>query len=127
LSEKVQFNYKNTGIIYGSEEKMSMAKGLGNMMRQAQMMQQKMARLQDELASQEVEASAGGGMVVARVTGKQQVVAIKIDPAAVDPEDLDMLQDLVVAAVNEAIKKSQDLVQQEMSKITGGMNIPGLF
>lgn len=104
-----------------------MAKGLGNMMRQAQMMQQKMARLQDELASQEVEASAGGGMVVARVTGKQQVVAIKIDPAAVDPEDLDMLQDLVVAAVNEAIKKSQDLVQQEMSKITGGMNIPGLF
>jgi DNA-binding YbaB/EbfC family protein len=66
-------------------------------------------------------------MVVARVTGKQQVVAIKIDPAAVDPEDLDMLQDLVVAAVNEAIKKSQDLVQQEMSKITGGMNIPGLF
>jgi DNA-binding YbaB/EbfC family protein len=127
LSEKVQFNYKNTGIISGSEEKMSMAKGLGNMMRQAQMMQQKMARLQDELASQEVEASAGGGMVVARVTGKQQVVAIKIDPAAVDPEDLDMLQDLVVAAVNEAIKKSQDLVQQEMSKITGGMNIPGLF
>lgn len=104
-----------------------MAKGLGNMMRQAQMMQQKMARLQEDLAEKEVEASAGGGMVAARVNGKQQLLEIKIDPAAVDPDDVEMLQDLVVAAVNEAIKKSHELAQQEMAKITGGMNIPGLF
>jgi len=104
-----------------------MAKGLGNMMRQAQMMQQKMARLQEELVGKEVEAAAGGGMVSARVNGKQQLLEIKIDPAAVDPDDVEMLQDLVVAAVNEAIKKSQELAQQEMGKITGGMNLPGLF
>lgn len=104
-----------------------MAKGLGNMMRQAQMMQQKMARLQEELAEKEVEASAGGGMVAARVNGKQQLLEIRIEPAAVDPQDVEMLQDLVVAAVNEAIKKSQQLAQEEMGKLTGGMNIPGLF
>lgn len=104
-----------------------MSKGLGNMMRQAQMMQQKMARLQEELAEKEVEASAGGGMVAARVNGKQQLLEIRIEPAAVDPQDVEMLQDLVVAAVNEAIKKSQQLAQEEMGKLTGGMNIPGLF
>ena len=104
-----------------------MSRGLGNIMKQAQLMQQKMARLQDEMAAREVEATAGGGMVTARVNGRQQLLEIKIEPAAVDPEDVEMLQDLVVAAVNEAIKKSQELAQAEMSKITGGMNIPGLF
>jgi len=96
-------------------------------MKQAQLMQQKMARMQEELAQREVEASAGGGMVTAVVNGKQQLISLKIDQGVVDPEDVEMLQDLVVAAVNEAIKKSQDMMQQEMSKITGGMNIPGLF
>lgn len=104
-----------------------MSKGLGNIMKQAQLMQQKMARMQEELAQREVEASAGGGMVTAVVNGKQQLITLKIDQGVVDPEDVEMLQDLVVAAVNEAIKKSQDMMQQEMSKITGGMNIPGLF
>ncbi|MCP3175888.1 MAG: YbaB/EbfC family nucleoid-associated protein [Desulfuromonadales bacterium] len=104
-----------------------MSKGLGNIMKQAQLMQQKMARMQEELAQCEVEASAGGGMVTAVVNGKQQLITLKIDQGVVDPEDVEMLQDLVVAAVNEAIKKSQDMMQQEMSKITGGMNIPGLF
>ena len=104
-----------------------MSKGLGNIMKQAQLMQQKMARMQEELAQREVEASAGGGMVTAVVNGKQQLISLKIDQGVVDPEDVEMLQDLVVAAVNEAIKKSQDMMQQEMSKITGGMNIPGLF
>ncbi|BCA80900.1 YbaB/EbfC family nucleoid-associated protein [Desulfuromonas sp. AOP6] len=104
-----------------------MSKGLGNIMKQAQMMQQKMARMQEELAQREVEASAGGGMVTAVVNGKQQLISLKIDQGVVDPEDIEMLQDLVVAAVNEAIKKSQDMMQEEMSKITGGMNIPGLF
>jgi len=104
-----------------------MNKGFGNIMKQAQMMQQKMQRLQQELESREVEASAGGGMVTARVNGKQQILDLKIEPAAVDPQDTEMLQDLIIAAVNEAIKKSQDMVQEEMGKITGGLNIPGLF
>lgn len=103
-----------------------MSKGLGNIMKQAQMMQKKMAELQADLEQRQVEATAGGGMVTAVVTGKQQLVSLTIEPAAVDPQDVEMLQDLVVAAVNEAIRKSQEMVQQEMSKVTGGMNIPGL-
>lgn len=104
-----------------------MAKGLGNIMKQAQQMQAKMARVQQELEQKEVEATAGGGMVTARINGKQELLALQIEKDVVDPEDVEMLQDLVLAAVNEAIKKSQDMVQQEMSKVTGGMNIPGLF
>ena len=101
--------------------------GLGNIRKQAQQMQRRMAELQEELESKQVEASAGGGMVTAIVTGKQQLVNLKIDPAAVDPEDVEMLQDLITAAVNEALKQSQKMAQEEMSKITGGMNLPGLF
>jgi DNA-binding YbaB/EbfC family protein len=104
-----------------------MAKGLGNIMKQAQLMQQKMERMQQELASRQVEASAGGGMVTATVNGRQQLVNLKIEASVVDPEDVEMLQDLVLAAVNEALKKSQDMAQQEMSKLTGGLNIPGLM
>ncbi len=104
-----------------------MAKGLGNIMKQAQQMQVKMERIQKELENKEVEATAGGGMVTAIVNGKQKLVSLKIDRNAVDPEDVEMLQDLVVAAVNEAVKKSQDMVQEEMGKLTGGLNIPGLF
>lgn len=96
----------------------------GNIVKQAQMMQQKIERL---LGEREVEASAGGGMVLAKVNGKQQLLSIKIDPAAVDPQDVEMLEDLVTAAVNEALHKSSEMVQEEMSKITGGINIPGLF
>lgn len=104
-----------------------MSRGLGNIMKQAQLMQQKMARLQEELAEKIVEATSGGGMVTAKVNGKQQLVSLRIDPAAVDPQDVEMLQDLVLAAVNEAVKQSQDMAQQEMGKITGGINLPGLF
>lgn len=104
-----------------------MAKGFGNIMKQAQMMQQKMARMQEELANREVEASAGGGMVTARVNCKQQLLSLSIEPAVVDPDDIEMLQDLVVAAVNEAIDKSQQVAQEEMAKITGGLNLPGMF
>ncbi len=104
-----------------------MAKGgLGNIMKQAQQMQRRMAELQEELENMQVEASAGGGMVTAVVSGKQQLLELKIDPTAVDPDDVEMLQDLVTAAVNEAIKKSQQMSQEEMGKLTGGMNIPGL-
>ena len=105
-----------------------MAKGgIGNIMKQAQQMQRRMAELQDELEKKHVEASAGGGMVTAVVSGKQQLIELKIDPTAVDPDDVEMLQDLVTAGVNEAIKKSQQMAQEEMGQITGGMNIPGLF
>ena len=104
-----------------------MAKGFGNMMRQAQQMQKKMAQIQQELESRTIEASAGGGMVRCVVTGKQEIVSLTIDPEVVDPEDVEMLQDLVVAAVSEAIKKSQELVSSEMGKIAGGLgiNLPG--
>lgn len=104
-----------------------MAKGLGNIMKQAQQMQAKIAQVQQELEDKEVEASAGGGMVTARANGKQQLLDLKIEKDVVDPEDVEMLQDLVLAAVNEAIKKSQEMIQEEMGKVTGGMNIPGMF
>lgn len=101
--------------------------GMGNIMKQAQMMQKRMAQLQQELEERRVEASAGGGMVKAVVSGKQQLISLTIDPKAVDPEDVEMLQDLVVAAISEALKQSQQMAQEEMGKVTGGMNIPGLF
>lgn len=104
-----------------------MAKGLGNIMKQAQQMQAKMARVQQELEKKEIEATAGGGMVTAKVNGKQELLSLQIEKDVVDPEDVEMLQDLVMAAVNEAIKQSQKMIQEEMGKVTGGMNIPGLF
>ena len=104
-----------------------MAKGLGNIMKQAQQMQQKMGQMQQEMETQQVEATAGGGMVTAVVNGRQKLLSLKIDPQVVDADDVEMLQDLISAAVNEAIHKSQEMMQAEMSKLTGGMNIPGLF
>jgi hypothetical protein len=104
-----------------------MSKGFGNIVKQAQQMQQKMARMQEELETRQFEASAGGGMVTAVVNGKQRLQSLKIEKGAVDPEDVEMLQDLVVAAVNEAVKKSQDVLKEEMAKLTGGLNLPGMF
>ncbi|HNR13852.1 MAG TPA: YbaB/EbfC family nucleoid-associated protein [Thermodesulfobacteriota bacterium] len=106
-----------------------MVKGLGDIMRQAQKLQTQMAKLQEELAERKVEGSAGGGMVVVVANGKQEVVSITIDREVVDPNDVEMLQDLIQAAVNDAFKKSQEMVSAEMSKLTGGLgiNIPGLF
>lgn len=106
---------------------MAKGMGMGNIMKQAQLMQQKMERMQQELAEREVEASAGGGMVTAVANGRQQLVSLRIERSVVDPEDVEMLQDLVLAAVNEALRKSQDMMQQEMAKITGGLNLPGLM
>jgi nucleoid-associated protein EbfC len=104
-----------------------MSKGLAQIMKQAQQMQQKMARLQEEASQKIAEVSVGGGAVTAVVNGKNQVMSLSIRKEAVDPEDVEMLQDLVVSAVNEALKKVQSEVAAEMEKITGGMNIPGLF
>jgi len=83
--------------------------------------------MQEELAQKTVETSAGGGMVTVVANGKQQIMSITIEKEVVDPEDVDMLQDLILAAVNDALTKSQEMVQQEMGKLTGGLNIPGLF
>ncbi|MGD8970402.1 MAG: YbaB/EbfC family nucleoid-associated protein [Desulfobacterales bacterium] len=101
-------------------------KGMGNMMKQAQKLQAKMMRLQDELAARTIESTAGGGMVKVVANGKQQIVAIQIEKEVVDPDDVDMLQDLIMAAVNDALTQSQEMVSAEMAKLTGGMNIPGL-
>ncbi len=101
-------------------------KGMGKMMKQAQQLQSKMLALQEEMASKTIEATAGGGMVKVVANGKQQLVSIQIEKEVVDPDDVEMLQDLIVAAVNEAINKSQEMVSAEMSKLTGGLNIPGL-
>ncbi len=102
-------------------------KGLGNILKQAQEMHSKIAQLQEEMANKTVEASAGGGMVTIVMNGKQQVLSIRIDPEVVNREDVDMLQDLISAAVNEAIRKSQEMMTEEMKKITGGLSIPGLL
>jgi hypothetical protein len=100
---------------------------MGNIMKQAQMMQKRMAQVQQELEERRIEASAGGGMVTAVVSGKQQLISLTIDPKAVDPDDVEMLQDLVMVAVSEALKQSQKLADEEMGKVTGGLNLPGLF
>jgi len=102
-------------------------KNMGQMMKQAQKLQAKMLKMQDELASRTVETASGGGMVQVVANGRQEVVSIVIDPEVVDPEDIEMLQDLVLAAINDALRKSQEMVQSEMGKLTGGMNIPGLM
>ena len=97
------------------------------MMKQAQKMQRDAAAAQQEIAAMTFEASAGGGMVKATATGEMAITDITIDPAAVDPEDVEMLQDMVCAAVNEALRGIQELSDQRMSSVTGGMNIPGLM
>ena len=99
---------------------------MGNMMKQVQKMQADMAKVQEELDERVVEAQSGGGIVTVKVTGKKVITEIIIKPEAVDPEDVEMLQDLVLVAVNDALQKADDMVQSEMGKITGGINIPGL-
>lgn len=103
-------------------------KGIGELMRQAQKLQAQMAKMQEEMAGKTVEGSAGGGMVSVVANGKQEIASVKIDPEVINVNDIEMLQDLVQAAVNDALKKAQEMVTSEMSKLTGGLgiNIPGL-
>jgi len=104
--------------------------GGGNMQqlaRQAQKLQQQMTKVQGELEAREYEASAGGGMVSVKVSGKKEIIDLQIKPEAVDPDDVEMLQDMVMAAVNEALRIASETTEREMSKITGGMSMPGLF
>ncbi len=102
-----------------------MAKGMAGMMKQAQRLQAKLAKVQEDLASKEVEGSSGGGMVVARANGQQQIVGIRIDPEVVDPEDVEMLEDLIMAAIQQAREKAQEVADREMQKATAGMLPPG--
>jgi len=99
---------------------------IGNIVKQAKKMQEKMGQLQQELETRTVEAQSGGGMVRVLVNGKFEIVSLKIEKEVVNPEDVEMLQDLIAAAVNEGIRKSQEMASQEMAKITGGLAIPGL-
>jgi nucleoid-associated protein EbfC len=100
--------------------------GMANLQRMAQQMQQEMLRVQTELEATQVDGSAGGGVVKAVVTGKQELVSVTIDPDAVDPSDVDMLQDLIVAAVNDALRASRELAEEKMAAVTGGLRIPGM-
>ena len=99
---------------------------LGNIMKQAKKMQERMGQLQQELEMRTIEAQAGGGMVKVVVNGKFEIVSLKIEKDVVNPEDVEMLQDLIAAAVNEGIRKAQEMASEEMAKITGGLNIPGM-
>jgi DNA-binding YbaB/EbfC family protein len=102
-------------------------KDMGKLLKQAQQMQAKMAQMQAELAEKSVEASAGGGMVKVVMNGRHEIVSVKIDPEVVDPQDVEMLEDLVAAAVTEAANRVEEMVRDEMSSITGGLPLPGMF
>ncbi|VEN73513.1 conserved hypothetical protein [Candidatus Desulfarcum epimagneticum] len=101
-------------------------KGMGNMMKQAGRLQEQMMKMHEEMAEKTVETSSGGGMVKVVANGKHQLVSVKIEKEVVDPDDVDMLEDLIVAAVNDALAQSQEMLSNAMKKLTGGMNIPGL-
>jgi hypothetical protein len=102
-------------------------KGMNEMLRQAQIMQRKMTEAQDELKAREVEASSGGGMVTVKVTGAQELTEVRIEASVMEAGDVEMLQDLVMTAANEAIKKSKEMMEEAMKGVTGGLSIPGMF
>lgn len=102
-----------------------MGGNMNNMMKQVQKMQREMAKLQEEVEQRTVEASSGGGAVTVVANGKKEIISITIKPEVIDPDDAEMLQDLVVAAINEAMRQADEMISKEMSKITGGLNIPG--
>jgi len=99
---------------------------MGNLLKQAQQFQARMAKLQEELGERTVEASSGGGMVAVVANGKQEIISVTIDPEVIDPEEKEMLQDLIIAAVNDALAKAKQMVQEEMGKLTHGLNLPNL-
>ncbi len=99
---------------------------MGNLMKQAQQFQTRLAKLQEELEKRTVEASSGGGMVTAVVSGGQQILSVSIDPEVVDANDIEMLQDLIIAAVNDGLTRAKEMVNEEMGKLTGGMNLPNI-
>jgi DNA-binding YbaB/EbfC family protein len=100
---------------------------MGNLLKKAQQLQEKMAKLQEELGEKTVETSSGGGMVTVLANGKQEIVSVKIDPEVVDVNDIEMLEDLILAAVNDALYQTKQMVSEEMTKLTGGVKIPGMI
>ncbi len=106
---------------------MGMGGNMNNMIKQAQKMQQEMLKMQNEIEATEFESTAGGGVISVKMSGSKQLLEVTIKPEAVDPDDVEMLQDLIITAVNDAIKKVDDANNNKMSRLTGGMNIPGLF
>ena len=104
-----------------------MGMNMAQMMKQARKMQEQLAQTEEKLRDMEVSSSAGGGMVKVAATGGMRITSIQIDPEAVNPEDTDLLQDMILAAVNDALNSAQDLASQQMSAVTGGLNIPGLM
>jgi DNA-binding YbaB/EbfC family protein len=118
-------NHERSNPLHRTARKIKNMK-MNDLMKQAQQMQKRMLEIREELANRTVEATVGGGMVTAVVNGQQEVVSLRITPEVVDPEDTEMLEDLVVAAINEALQQSQEMMSAEMSKLTGGIKIPGL-
>ena len=108
------------------EEIMKGIPNMGKLMKQAQQFQSKMAKVQEELGEKTVETSAGGGMVTAVANGKQELVSLRIEKEVIDPDDAEMLHDLIMAAVNDALNKAKEMMNEEMGKLTQGMNIPGM-
>lgn len=104
-----------------------MGGNMNNLIKQAQKLQKQMEQMKEEIEKKTVEASSGGGAVTAVVSGKKEVIDIKIKKEVVDPDDVEMLQDLIIAALNEALAKASEMMEQEMAKVTGGLNVPGLF
>jgi DNA-binding YbaB/EbfC family protein len=104
-----------------------MMQNMNNIVKQAKKIQEKIAKVQEEMENKTVEASAGGGMVSVTINGKNELLSLRIEKEVVNPEDVDMLQDLIIAAINEGMRKAQEMVAAEMSKVTGGLNIPGMF
>ncbi|CAH2215297.1 YbaB/EbfC family nucleoid-associated protein [Tepidibacter aestuarii] len=104
-----------------------MGGNMNNMLKQVQKMQKEMEKMQGQLEEKEVEASVGGGAVIVKVNGKKEILDIAIKPEVVDPDDIEMLQDLVLSAVNEALRSADEMVNSQMSKVTGGLNLPGMF
>ena len=100
---------------------------MNSLMRQARQMQQKMSILQKELEAREIDSSSGGGMVKIKINGKQEIIEFALDKECVDPNDVEMLEELILTAINQAVKESQEMVSGAMSKLTGGINIPGMF
>ena len=123
-------NEQNFGGMFMAKHGGFPGMGMGNMQqlaRQAQKLQQQMTEKQEELEARTYEAASGGGMVTAVVSGKKQLVSLTIKPEAVDPDDVDMLQDMILAAVNEAIRQADEATEKELGKLTGGLSMPGLF
>jgi DNA-binding YbaB/EbfC family protein len=110
-----------------AKRKQQMPGNMGNMMKQVQKMQAQMQKAQEDIENKEFTASAGGGAITVKVNGKKEMLGIEIDEDVVDPDDVEMLQDLIMAAVNEAMRTADETMSKEMGKLTGGMNIPGLF